>query len=72
MPELGLVLEQEQVLVQELALVLVLEPGQGLVPGQVRVLEPGLGLGLHRQPSLRLRAMPAELTIVSFSLVTSF
>ena len=64
--ELVPVLEPEPVLV----LVLVLEPGQGLVPGQVRVLEPGLGL--HRQPSLRLRAMPAELTIVSFSLVTSF
>ena len=61
-PELGL----ERVPVPELVpvpgLALVLEAGPGLV----------LGPGLHRQPSLRLRAMPAELTIVSFSLVTSF
>jgi len=40
-----------------------------LVPGPVLELvqEPALVLELHRQPSSRLTAMPAELTIFSFS-----
>jgi len=72
------VLVRELVLVQGRAQVPepVLEPVLEREPVRERepVLAPGLGLALalHRQASSQLTAMPAELTIFSFSLVNSF